>query len=312
MRICAAMLFCLSLLGQTRPVAQPETGLANLPAQTIGPYDLLVVYTYDAPEFCRTVRVDDAGFIQIPMLRRPLQAAGRMPSEIGREIAQALTSEGLIVDPVVTVTVAEYHSRPISVAGAVKAPLTFQANGPLTLLEALTRAGGLSPEAGSEVLVSRGRAAGEGGALTRRIPIKGLIADADPELNLRLTGGEEIRVPEAGKVFVVGNVKHPGAFAVQENGETTVLRVLALAEGLAPFSGTHAYIYRREGGTGSKNEIPIELHKIMERKSPDVPLMASDVLYVPDNNGHRIGVAALEKVLMFGSTAGATALIYGR
>ena len=50
----------------------------------------------------------------------------------------------------------------------------------------------------------------------------------------------------------------------------------------------------------------------MDRKAPDATLLANDVLYVPDNHGKRLGLAALEKILMFGSTAGATALIYGR
>jgi len=109
----------------------------------------------------------------------------------------------------------------------------------------------------------------------------------------------------------VGNVKKPGAFAVQDGAETSVLKMLAVAEGLAPFAGKQAYIYRREGD-GSKNEIPIELSKIMERKAPDTPLLPNDVLYIPDSRSKRIGLATLEKVLLFGSTAGATALIYAR
>jgi polysaccharide biosynthesis/export protein len=72
-----------------------------------------------------------------------------------------------------------------------------------------------------------------------------------------------------------------------------------------------AYIYRREGASG-KNEIPIELKKILDRKAPDVPLQADDILYVPDNSGRRITAAAIEKIILFGSTAGATALVYGR
>jgi len=195
----------------------------------------------------------------------------------------------------------------------VRAPLTFQASGPVTLLEAITRAGGLTSEAGSEILISKSQPGpdGEPTSLVQRIPVKALIDSGDPESNLKLTGGEEIRVPEAGKVFVVGNVKKPGAFPVQDGAETSVLKVLALAEGLASYAGKQAYIYRREA-SGSKNEIPIELGKIMERKAPDATLLANDVLYVPDNHGKRLGIAVLEKLLLFGSTAGATALIYGR
>jgi polysaccharide export outer membrane protein len=237
------------------------------------------------------------------MLQQRIRADGLMPADLETAIAGALRSERIIRDPFVTVTVAEYHSRPISVAGAVKQPMTFQAIGTVTLLEAITRAGGLSPEAGPEVLITRA-------GITQRVEVKALINAADPEANVKLAGGEEIRVPDIGKIFVVGNVKRPGAYPILDGKDSTVLKALAVSEGLMPFAGKQAYIYRREGGTGSKNEIPIELAKIMERKSSDVPLLPNDILYVPDRQGRRAGLAALEKILMFGAGAG-TALIYG-
>jgi polysaccharide export outer membrane protein len=272
-----------------------------------------VLQVYDSPELTRTVRIDSDGMFRLPMLKRRIQAEGLMPNELESAVAIALEEEGLIVQPFVTITVAEYASRPISVAGAVKTPLTFQANAPVTLLEAITRAGGLTPAAGSEILISKSQP-GPGGqptSLIQRIPVKGLIDAADPEANLKLLGGEEIRVPEAGKVFIVGNVKRPGAFIVDDGAETSVLKMLALAEGLAPYAAKQAFIYRREA-SGSKNEISIELNKIMERKAPDAILLANDILYIPDNRGRKLGLAILERVLAFGSTAGATALIYGR
>jgi hypothetical protein len=48
----------------------------------------------------------------------------------------------------------------------------------------------------------------------------------------------------------------------------------------------------------------------MERKSPDVPLLPNDILYIPDRQGKRTTLAVLEKILLFGTGAG-TALIYG-
>lgn len=312
-KLLMCWVICASLvLAQTR-VAPGLEGAANLPAQKIGPRDLIAIQVYDSPELSRTVRVGADGTIRLPMLKQPIRAEGRMPVDLEGVIAHALDDEGLLVQPFVTVTVAEYNSRPISVAGAVKSPVTFQASGPVTLLEAVTRAGGLTPEAGSEILISKSQLGpdGEQASLVQRVPVRALIDAGDPDANLKLSGGEEIRVPEAGRVFVVGNVRKPGAFPVQDGAETSVLKLLALAEGLAPFSGTRAYIYRREA-SGSKSEIPIELSKIMERKAPDAPLLANDILYIPDNHGKRVGLAALEKLLMFGSTAGATALIYGR
>jgi polysaccharide export outer membrane protein len=304
------MIVCVLARAQgTRPGAEPAA--ANLPVQRIGPNDLIAVAVYDSPELTRTVRVGADGLIHLPMLKTAINANGRMPAELERSIAGALAAERLIVDPVVTVTVAEYSSRPISVTGAVKAPLTFQAAGPVTLLEAITRAGGVTADAGNEILVSRKPEPGRpASALVQRVLVKSLIGSSDPGTNIELVGGEEIRVPEAGKIFVIGNVRKPGAYPLQADSSTTVLQVLALAEGLSPNAGSHAFVFRREAGSSAKNEIPVELKKILDRKAPDAPLVASDILYVPDNRGRRLGLAALERIVLFGSTAGATALVW--
>ena len=300
---------------QSFPAARTGGALSseNLPAQKIGPNDLISVSVYDSPELTRSIRVSAEGYIRLPLVKSPIQAAGLMPSELESAIARQLKQEQLLVEPVVTVTMSEYHSHPISVAGAVKTPVTFQANTAVTLLEAITRAGGLDKNAGLEILVTRSRmVAGDSKpvVLTQRIPVKGLIDAADPELNISLTGGEEIRVPEIGKVFVVGMVKRPGAFPIQDSSETTVLQMLALAEGLMGVNGDQAFIYRREGN-GAKNEIPVSLKSILARRSPDVALVANDILYIPENKNRKMGLAALEKVLLFGTSAGATALAYG-
>ncbi len=100
--------------------AQVESVGANLPVQAIGPADLLAVSVYGAPEFTRTVRVSSEGLIRLPMLREKIDARGLMPADVERRIAAALAEEQILVDPTVTVTIAEYHSRPISVLGAVR------------------------------------------------------------------------------------------------------------------------------------------------------------------------------------------------
>jgi protein involved in polysaccharide export with SLBB domain len=128
-------------------------------------------------------------------------------------------------------------------------------------------------------------------------------------MNVMLTGGEEILVPALGRVFVVGNVKRPGVFSLRDAGEGTVLQMVALAEGLAPYSARLAYIYRR-ARDGSRTEVQVELDSILKRKHADVAVLADDILYIPDNKTRRLTVTALERVLAFGSTAGATALIY--
>ncbi len=297
----------------TSPARIFDPGGANLPAQRIGANDLIAVAVYDAPEFTRTVRVGEDGSIRLPMLEQLVHAEGQLPAQLETAIASALKAEEILVDPYVTVTVVEYASRPISVAGAVKSPTTFQAMGNISLLEAITRAGGLAPEAGPEILVTQTQGGPDNTpiSLTHRIPVKSLINAADPAVNLPLHGGEQIRVPEIGKIFVVGNVQKPGSFPLQDDDETTVLKALALSGGLSPYAAKVAYVIRRDDRTGHKNEIPIELRKIMKRQSGDVTLLANDILYIPDNSGRRATMNVIDRIAGFSSTTASGVLVYG-
>jgi polysaccharide export outer membrane protein len=295
------------IAGQTRlPSGSLELG-ANLPPRPIGAGDLLSISVYGAPELSRSARVSGEGLIRLPMLKNPIAARGATPAELEQRVSTALGDAGILVDPSVVITIAEYASQPIRVAGAVRHPLTFEATGPVTLLEALTRAEGLSAEAGAEVLVTRVDL--DAGPLTRRVAVKDLIDTAAPAANLILEGGEEVRVPEAGRVFVVGSVKKPGVFPVGDRAGTSVLKALALAEGLAPFSAKQAYIYRP--ADGGKQEIAVALRKIMDRQAPDVALVAGDIFYIPDNRRGRVTANVIEKAVSFAAGTASGALILG-
>jgi polysaccharide biosynthesis/export protein len=203
----------------------------------------------------------------------------------------------------------EYRSRPIAVVGAVRKPLTFQETGTMTLLDALSMCEGLAEDAGPDILVTRNRNVnGNATRVTQRISVKALMAGLDPSLNVTLEGGEEIRVPQAGNVYVVGSVKKPGVFAVREADRSSVLRALAVSEGLLPYAGQTAYIYRRQDAQTPAHEIPVELKKITERKSPDVTLLPGDILYVPDRSGRRNFMAAMERVLLVSAGLGSAAI----
>jgi polysaccharide export outer membrane protein len=289
------------------PAAPAENG-PNLPAQPIGPNDLLEISVYGAPEFSRSVRVSEDGFIRLPMLRERIKVLGLMPAALEERLAEALENAQILVEPAVTVSIAEYHSHPISVVGAVKVPLTFQAVGKTSLVEALTRAQGLAEDAGNEILIMRQSKDG-GPPSMQRVPVTGLIDGSDPSLNPLLEGGEEVRVPTVGKVYVVGNVKQPGGFRLDGSGGISVLKALALSSGLAPYATKVAYIYRRLDG--APQEIPVELQKIMDRKAPDVQLMANDILYLPDNRTRRATLTAVERAVGFATATTSGILILG-
>ena len=310
-----ALLFASGVPAQTSlsvmPVP-PSTPDATLPAQKVGPNDLLSISVEDCPELTRNFRVSSSGTLALPLLHERLHVAGKYPSEIETEISDALIKNQILIDPVVTLSVAEYRSVPVSVVGAVKRPITFQAVGQLTLLDALTKAEGLAQDAGPEILVTRSHSAVDGEAknLVQRIPVKGLIDEANPLLNIDLYGGEEVRVPPAGRVYVVGNVRKSGSFPVQDGNDTTILKAIALSEGLLPYTSKEAYIYRREAAKNDASEIPVELSRILERKAPDVALHANDILYIPDSKGRRLTAQTLDRIAGFSSSTASGMLIW--
>jgi len=292
------------------PVSNLDYAYSNLPTQPVGPDDLLALSVYDSPELTRTVRVDANGNIRLPMLKDPIPVRGLVPSQVETTIAKSLTQGKVLVDPIVTVTIVEYQSRPVNVVGAVKNPLVFQATRPIPLLDAIARAGGMREDAGSDIVVSREVVQdGKPARIKQTIPVRKLIDNADPSANVMLRGGEEVLVPEALKIYVVGNVKKPGAYPVRNDEETTILQLLALSEGLAPYSAKVAYVYRRAPG-GTKTEVPIELAKIMKRKSPDVPLQANDILYIPDNKGQRLTAQTIDRLAGLGTATATDYIIW--
>jgi polysaccharide biosynthesis/export protein len=319
-RLAARTGCCWVLLAGCLYAQQPDRAIAtgsnldyafsNLPTQPVGPDDLLALSVYDSPELTRTVRVDANGNIRLPMLKDPIPVRGMVPSQVETTIARSLTQGKVLVDPIVTVTIVEYQSRPVNVVGAVKNPLVFQATRSIPLLDAIARAGGMREDAGSDIVVSREVVQnGKPARMTQTIPVRKLIDNADPSANVMLHGGEEVLVPEALKIYVVGNVKRPGAYPVRNDEETTILQLLALSEGLAPYSAKVAYVYRRAPG-GTKTEVPIELAKIMKRKSPDVPLQANDILYIPDNKGQRLTAQTIDRLAGLGTATATDYIIW--
>ena len=112
--------------GPAFPAAPVAIGGANLPFQTIGASDLIHLTVSDSPELSQSFRVDKQGNLNLPLLRAPLHAEGLMPDELRDQLAAALRRQHLLIQPVVVVSVVEYRSRDVVIAGAVKTPSSFR------------------------------------------------------------------------------------------------------------------------------------------------------------------------------------------
>jgi polysaccharide export outer membrane protein len=303
---------CFSASAQSGSSSQGFQNGSTQPSQPLGPDDLVQVQVLNFPEFSRAVRVSADGSVTLPLVRKPLSIRGKLPVEVEALIRDTLRSEDLVVNPTVSVTVVEYASRPVSVIGSVRTPLIFQAVGRVTLSDAIIRAGGFTPDAGPELLLTRQAPdlAPDQIRPTRHILIRTLLQSDSNEANVLLTGHEEIRVPPAGKLYVLGDVKAPGQYPVTDQTDTTVLKVLSLSGGLGSSPAKEAWVIRRDEVTGTKHQIPIDLHAILARQVADYPLIPDDILFIPDNRKRKETLAILDRIVTFGAAIGTGLIIY--
>jgi polysaccharide export outer membrane protein len=276
----------------------------------IGSGDLLGVEVFDVPELSRDVRVNETGYISLPLMPSKVRASGLTPYQLQDKLAELLQTNGLVSTPEVTVSVKEQHSQPITVIGAVKTPLVIQALRKTTLLQALSQAGGIADDAGNTVIVTRppsdpsesadpADAPAPSAPQTFTVNLGDILDSGDSRFNIPLVGGDVVSVPRAGIIYVVGAVAKPGGFLLQNDLDSmTMLKMLSLAGGATNTSKLkNAVILRKNLDTGKRDQVPVDLGKIMHLKTQDVQLQSNDILFVPDSNGlralHRAGDVAV-------------------
>jgi polysaccharide export outer membrane protein len=349
----------------------------------IGKGDLVGVEVYDVPELTRDLRVSQTGTVGLPLVPVRLSLVGLTEIQAQQKIAEVLAANGLVTNPQVMVTIKERRSKPITIVGAVAHPMVYQADRPLTLVQILAEAGGIAPDAGDVVLITRPeaqsadsseppeignedatpvaspaaqptvappgvqdstsptnsneaiksagndqdktgtRAVFPGPEIATQSPtqqtgnpappaitskdlappiantitvnLSELLERGDIQNNIALQAGDLVTVPHAGIVYALGAVQRPGGFVGNnDRAQLSTLKLLALAGGMTRVAKKgHAVIIRKDS-TGKQQEIPVDLGKIVDRKSEDVRLMPSDILYVPDNATKAVLIRASE------------------
>ena len=257
-------------------------------AYRIGADDVVSVSVLHAPELTVTARVTEKGDISLPLLGS-VSAAGLTAGELEAAIEERLR-EKYIREPDATVQITELQSQAVSVVGAVKRPGIFQLRGTKTLLEVLSLAEGVADNAGESVIVLR---KGSSPAASFEVSLKALLTSPDGAVNVPIHPGDVVNVQAADVVYVVGEVKRPGAFSMRGNDRLTVLRALALGEGLLPTAKAHALVLRTTD-SGERVEIAVDLDDVLKGKQQDFALQAQDVLFVPISGSKAVVRAAID------------------
>ena len=255
---------------------------------SIGPGDELEVSVYGVPELSQHVRVSSAGDIDLPLVGA-VHVAGLASDEAEALVEQRLVDGSFVTKPHVTIYVKEYTTQAVSIAGEVNKPGAYPALGTRRLYDAFMQAGGLTQTAGRTVTIAHAGQASPNVISLSSDPAKSAQA------NVEVLPGDTIFVSKAPIVYVIGEVTKPGGYVLPDakggdvaSPELTVMRLIALASG--PIHGAalnQSKIIRRSAN--GIQELPIPLKKIMAGKSPDLPLQAEDILYIPAGRGSPTG-----------------------
>jgi polysaccharide export outer membrane protein len=302
----------------------------RVPEYLVSPEDVLEMAVFDVPELSRDYRVNSHGMIIMPLLATPIPAAGLTLEQLAGRVSERLRTAGLVTNPQVTVSVKESRAHAISVVGAVRMPQTLRVLGRTTFLDVVSQAGGFTEDVGSTAIITRGemamrtlglvpegeeRGSSAGAAPTVTVDLKHLMDTGDSNLNPVVYPGDRVTVQRAGVIYVVGAVSRPGGFTLRtEYEDMTVLKALALAyNATSTARQDKAMILRKDPQKpGGRDEIPVNLKRILANRAPDLPLYANDVLFVPDSSGKKAFRKAAETLLTFGTAIGTGLIIYPR
>jgi len=169
---------------------QPPKAATEDPNYSIAPEDVLTIDVWKEPEISRTVPVRRDGKISLPLLN-DLQAAGLTPTQLSSEIVEKLRAT--IVHPQVTVIVAQMSSLRVYVLGQVTRGGAYPLVPDMTVMQALSIAGGFTPYANvKKMFVMRKE---NGADKIFAVNYKEVISGRKTEQNIQLKPGDTIVVP---------------------------------------------------------------------------------------------------------------------
>jgi polysaccharide export outer membrane protein len=254
--------------------------------------------------------VDAAGHVDLPLVGR-IRAGGLSVEQFKADLILKLRKQ--VREPQVSVSMVESRSQPISVLGAVNNAGVHQLNGRKSLVEVIAIAGGLRPDAGHSIKITRQLQWGsipipnavedaKANVSVAEVKVKSILQANDLSENITIMPNDVISVSRAEMVYVIGEIAKPGGFVLNEREDVSVLQALSLAGGLkATAAGRQARILRGGKEGLRRTELPVDVKRILAGKAKDVPMLADDILFVPNSTSKTISLRAIETGISIGS-----------
>ncbi|MCI5220157.1 MAG: periplasmic polysaccharide biosynthesis/export protein [Candidatus Electrothrix sp. LOE2] len=211
------------------------------------------------------MRVSERGTIDFPLIGEV--HVGKLGASAAAERIEKALADGYIIDPQVTIFVEQFKSKKVVVLGPVHNPGLVELNGPITLLELLSRVGGLKDNAGQTATIKR-----QENGVRENIPIDldRLIKTGNSQQNIQILGGDTVSIAEGAVCFVTGEVNQPGEYPCGRNA--TILKIVSLAGSFTEEAlETGIKINRTING----------VKRVLQHVRQDTPVQPDDVIIVP-------------------------------
>jgi polysaccharide export outer membrane protein len=271
--------------------------------------DFVDVSEFHAPEMRSTLRVAADGAVELPLAGR-VNLLGMSEEAAAKAIEAALVAQGQLLHPQVTVLVTNAVGQDVSVLGEVTRPGVYSYTVHHRLLDLLSAASGLGPNAGRLVVVThRDDPAkahpyvldlpGKTGVNLPAVRTRGANApgmEIPAEHNPELLPGDTVEVSRAGLVYVIGDVVRPGGFAVDPVQGLTVVQALSLAWGATPNAAASKAILIRDQA-GGRTLTTLNLRRMIRGQDPDQPVLDRDILFLPDSTAKSLMNKSLESAI---------------
>lgn len=224
-----------------------------------------------------TARVDDAGYVQLPMVEL-VKVSGKTTRDIQGQLKEAYKAD--LLNPWVTVELVEAQSAPMYFLGEFNQSGVKYMNGATDILQALALAGGLSPDA----YLPGARLLRDNHVCT--VDLNALLRNGDFSQNVWIKPRDVIFAPrkEDMSVYVLGAVGSPQSVAYGADGRT-LLQVLSMAggpiAGVAQLGGIRIV---RSNSPTTGELIVFDARKALSGRGLDLPLEPGDVVYVPSSD----------------------------
>lgn len=302
-RLAAAFLILAGMLGPASP-AFSQTATTNLPGAlnlrkvVIGPGDVLSVLVFDTPELSTdSVRVSQSGQVNLPVLGlvnvkglNPIQAAVRIENE--------LRTRGLMLEPHVTVSVVEIPSQLATVLGEIKTPGVYPVSNSPHLLDVIAMAGGLTPSAGKIVTIVHRSDPAHPVIVRLAQNVRAIGSQPNPVI----LPDDTVAVGKAGIIYILGDVKSPGGFLIDNNQSVSLMQAISLAGGWNKEAALSKARLIRKVPQGHE-QLMLDLKHVLQGRQADVAVKNGDILYVPSSLGKNLAYRGMEAVIAAAQTA---------